>query len=90
MAHVQFFIHWDPQVLLGRAALSVFFSQSVYMSGIVPTQVQHLALGLVEIHQVCRGSLFKPVQVPLDGIHFFCDINYTTHLSIIRKLEHPQ
>jgi len=38
-----------PQVLLGRPALKEF-SQPVQISGIVPTQLQYLALGIVEPH----------------------------------------
>ena len=50
-----------PQVLLGRAALYEFFSQSIHISGIALTQVQNLALGLVEPHKIHVGPLFKPV-----------------------------
>ena len=47
LACVQLFVHQDPRALLNRAALNEF-SQSVLVSGIASTQVQHLALGLVE------------------------------------------
>ena len=50
LAHVQLFIHQDLQVLLCRAALSEFFSQSVLISEIASSQVQHIALGLIELH----------------------------------------
>ena len=43
------FICQNPQVLLGRAALSEF-SQFVDVSGIAPAQAQRLALDLVESH----------------------------------------
>ena len=49
LAHVQLFVDQDPQVLLYRAALSEF-SQSVLLSGITSTQVQHLAIGFVKPH----------------------------------------
>ena len=65
---VQLFVHLDPQVLLGRAALKEFFPQSVYISGTAPTQVQHLTRGFVEPHQVHMGPPFETVQVPFDGI----------------------
>ena len=39
LAHIQLFIHQNPQVLLHRAALSEFF-QSVLISGIALSQVQ--------------------------------------------------
>ncbi|KAK4825950.1 hypothetical protein QYF61_003468 [Mycteria americana] len=51
-----------------RAALNPFIPQSVLILGISQTQVQDLALGLVEVHEVCMGLLLKPVKVPLDGI----------------------
>ncbi|KAK4819180.1 hypothetical protein QYF61_025995 [Mycteria americana] len=57
-----------PQVLLRRAALNPFIPQSVLILGIALAQVQDLALGLVEPHEVHTGPLLKPVQVPQDGI----------------------
>jgi len=51
-AHVQLFIHQYPQALLLRAAFNLFIPQSVLISGVAPTQVQDLALGLVEPHDV--------------------------------------
>ncbi|KAK4811179.1 hypothetical protein QYF61_019810 [Mycteria americana] len=68
LAHVQFFIHHYPQVLLLSAALNPFIPQSVLILGIAPMQVQDLALGFVELQEVPMGPLLKPVQVPLDGI----------------------
>ena len=59
LAHVQVFVHQDPQVHV--AALNASFSQSVLTSRIASTQVQHLALGLVHPHLVHVGVLFKPV-----------------------------
>jgi len=71
-AHCQlmsnFSVHQYSQVLLHRATLNPFISQSVLLLGIVPTQVQDLALGLVELCEVCTGPLLKPVKVPLGGI----------------------
>ena len=48
LAHVQ-----NMQVFLYRAAAhwDEFFFRSVFMSGIIPPQVQHLAFGLVELHR---------------------------------------
>ena len=50
LAHVQFFIHQNPQVLLCRATLKEFFSQSLHKSGITLTKVQNLALRFLELH----------------------------------------
>ena len=50
LAHVELFVHQNPQVLLCRAALNVFSTQSVHISGIAPAQVQQLAVRLIEPH----------------------------------------
>ena len=50
LAHVPFFIHQDPQVLLHRATLKEFFSQPACLPGITLTQEQSLALCFVEPH----------------------------------------
>ena len=58
LAHVQLFVHQDPQVLLYRAALKGFVSQPVLTSGIALTQAEHLTLGLVEPSLGSHGSTF--------------------------------
>ena len=45
-----------------------FIPQLVLLVDIALTQVQDLALGFIEPHEVLLGPLFKPVYVPLDGI----------------------
>jgi len=50
LVHVHTFIHQNPQVLLCRAALNEFFSQTVLISRIASTQVQHFAFGFVKPH----------------------------------------
>ena len=72
-----------PQVLLHRSSLIEFFSQSVHVSGIALTQLQHLASGLVEPHSVNVGPLFKSVQVSLDSIPSFCHSKCTTQRGVI-------
>ena len=84
-AHVQLFIHQHPQVLLGRAALNPFIPQPILIPGVAPTQVQDLALGLVEPHEVHTGSLLELVQVPLDGIPSLRRVNRTTQLGVLCK-----
>ncbi|PKU42315.1 rna-directed dna polymerase from mobile element jockey-like [Limosa lapponica baueri] len=86
LAHVELLVHRHPQVLLLRAALNPFCTQPVFVSGIAMSQVQDLALGLVELHEVHMGSLLKPVQVPLDGIPFFQRVDHATQLDIVSKL----
>ena len=50
------------------------------------TQVQDLALGFAEPHEVLLGPLLKPVQVPLDGIPSLRCVDHTSQLGIISKL----
>ncbi|KAK4816838.1 hypothetical protein QYF61_023902 [Mycteria americana] len=86
LAQVQLFIHQYPKVLLHRAALNPFILQHVLILGATPTQVQDLALGLVEPHEVHTGPLLQLVQVPLDDIPSFWCVNCTTQLGVICKL----
>ncbi|PKU46776.1 hypothetical protein llap_2935 [Limosa lapponica baueri] len=57
------------QVLLLRAALQPFSAQPVFVPGIALTQVQDLALGLVELHEVHMG--------PPHILHIDSKIEYT-------------
>ncbi|KAK4822945.1 hypothetical protein QYF61_023445 [Mycteria americana] len=86
LAHVQLFTHQYPQVLLSRAALNPLIPQPVLIPGVALTQVQDLALGLVEPHEVHTGPLLQLVQVPLDDIPSFRHVNCTTQLGVICKL----
>jgi len=45
----------DPQILLLRASLKPFSGQPVSVLAIAPTQVQDLAPGFVELHEVGMG-----------------------------------
>ncbi|KAK4824658.1 hypothetical protein QYF61_017031 [Mycteria americana] len=85
-AHVQLFIHQYPQVLFRRAALDHIIPQPVLKLRIALTQVQDLALGLVEPQEVHTGPLLQLVQVCLDGIPSFYRVNCTTQLGVICKL----
>ncbi|PKU30953.1 rna-directed dna polymerase from mobile element jockey-like [Limosa lapponica baueri] len=50
------------------------------------SQVQDLALGLVELHEVCTSPPLEPVQVPLDGIPSLQCVNRTTQIGVFDKL----
>jgi len=56
------------------------------IAGVALTQMQDLALGLVEPHEVHTGSFFEVVQVCLDGIPSFWCVICTTQLGVICKL----
>jgi len=68
LVHVQFFNHQYLQVILCRVTFNPFILWSVLILGIAPTQVQGLALGLIEPHVVLMGPFLEPVKVPLDGV----------------------
>jgi len=84
LGHAQLFIHQYPQVLLGRAALNPFTPQPVVIPGVALTQVQDLAFGLVEPHEVHTGLILEVVQVPLEGIPL------CSHLTTRLDIEHPR
>ena len=67
--------------ILHRAPLNEFF-QSVYKSGIALTQVQHLALGLIEDLYVYMSSLFKPVWVSIQMAFLLCVV-LSASLSLV-------
>lgn len=76
--------HHYLQVLLHRAVLKKF-SQSVHISGIVLTQMEHLALYLIEPDSVHQGLRFKHVQVPLNSICLLLYQLYNT-ADVFKKL----
>ncbi|KAF4788894.1 hypothetical protein TURU_157112 [Turdus rufiventris] len=75
-----------PDFIHCRAAVNEFLSQSVLMFGISLAQMQDLAPGLVQFYEVHMNPLLKRVQIPLDGIPFFCCANCITQLGAICKL----
>jgi len=86
LSHVQLLIYQYLQVLLGRAALNPFIPQSVLRLEIASVQVQDLALGLVEPHEVHTRPVLQLVQVPLNGVLSFWCVNCTTQIGVICKL----
>ncbi|KAJ7415259.1 hypothetical protein WISP_78996 [Willisornis vidua] len=54
--------------------------------GVALTQVQDLAFGLAELHEVWTGPAFQPVQMPLDGIPSLQCVNCTTQFGVISEL----
>ncbi|RMC15899.1 hypothetical protein DUI87_08104 [Hirundo rustica rustica] len=67
------------------ATLNPFSTQLVFVPGIALAHVQHLALGLAELHEVCKGPPLKFVQVLLNGIPSFCCVDHITQLGVISK-----
>lgn len=86
LRHVELFVHKQPKVLLPKASLAPFSVQPVLVLGIALTQVQDLALGLVELHKIHTGPPFKPVHVPLDAIPSVLHVDCTTQLGVVSKI----
>ena len=85
LAHVQLFVHRDPQALLCRIALTELLSQSVYISETAPTQVEHLALALVRFLWDHFPSLSKsPWMVLLPSIMSTAPFNLASSANSLR------
>ncbi|KAK4826855.1 hypothetical protein QYF61_011723 [Mycteria americana] len=69
-----------------EAAFQPLFPKPVALHGVVVTQVQDPALGLVEPHTIDLGPLIQPVQVPLQSLPTLKQINTPTQLGVICKL----
>ena len=75
--HVELAIHQYPQVLFSRAVLPPYIPQLVLIARVATTQMQALALGFVEPHEVLLGPLHELVRVSLDGILSLKCVNNT-------------
>jgi len=84
LAHVQFFIHQCPQVLLCRAA----FNHSLFCidTRSVPNPCARPSTWLVEPHELYMGPILQPVKIPLDSISSLWQINGSIQLDVICKL----
>ena len=76
----------NKEYLLNNLLTTESSTPAFHSIRVVPTQVQGLALGLVEPHEVHTGPLLELVQVPLDGILSFWCVSCTTQLDVICKL----
>ncbi|KAK4824117.1 hypothetical protein QYF61_010740 [Mycteria americana] len=86
LAHIQAAVNQHPQVLLCWAAFQPLFPKPVALHGVVVTQVQDLALHLVEPHTVGLGPSIQPVQIPLQSLPTLKQINTPAQLGVICKL----
>ncbi|KAK4820924.1 hypothetical protein QYF61_008645 [Mycteria americana] len=86
LAHVQAAVNKHPQVLLCQAAFQPLFPKPVVLHGVVVTQVQDLALGLVKPHTIDLSPLMQPVQTPLQSLPTLQQINTPAQFGVICKL----
>ncbi|KAK4831253.1 hypothetical protein QYF61_016485 [Mycteria americana] len=86
LAHIQPAVNQHPQVLLCQAAFQPLFPKPVALHGVVVTQVQDPALGLVKPHTIDLGPWIQPVQVHLQSLPTLKQINTPTQLGVVCKL----
>ncbi|KAK4827087.1 LOW QUALITY PROTEIN: hypothetical protein QYF61_014189 [Mycteria americana] len=80
LAHIQAAVNQHPQVLLCLAAFQPLFPKPVALHGVVATQVQDLALGLVEPQTIGPSPSIQPSLPTLK------QINTPTQLGVVYKL----
>ncbi|KAK4832143.1 hypothetical protein QYF61_020883 [Mycteria americana] len=85
LAHIQPAVNQHSQVLSCQAAFQPSFPKPVALHGVVVTQVQDPALGLVEPHTVGLGPSIQPVQVPLQSLPPLKQINTPAQLGVVCK-----
>ncbi|GAB0204449.1 hypothetical protein GRJ2_002910500 [Grus japonensis] len=85
LAHIQLAVSQHPQVLFCQAAFQPLFPKPVALHGVVVTQVQDLALSLVESHTIGLGPLIQPVQIPLQSLPALKQINAPAQLGVVCK-----
>ena len=74
----RFFFHW--------AAFQPLLPKPVALQGVVVTQGQDPALGLVEHHTIDFSPSIQSVQIPLHSLPSLKQINSPTQLGVICKL----
>ncbi|KAK4811237.1 hypothetical protein QYF61_022134 [Mycteria americana] len=67
-------------------AFQPLFPKPVALHGVVVTQVQDLALGLVEPHTIDLGPSIQPVQIPLQSLPTLKQINTPSQFGVVCKL----
>jgi len=80
LAHVQLPVDQHPKVLLHQAAFQPLLPKPVALHGVVVTEVQDPALGLVEPHRVGFGPSIRSVQIPLQSLPTLEQIDAPTNL----------
>ncbi|KAK4819271.1 hypothetical protein QYF61_000482 [Mycteria americana] len=86
LAHIQPAVDQHTQVLFRLAAFQPLFPKPVALHGVVVTQVQDPALGLVEPHTTGLDPSIQPVQVPLQSLPTLEQINTPAQLGVVCKL----
>ncbi|KAK4824822.1 hypothetical protein QYF61_019672 [Mycteria americana] len=81
----------NVSLVVGGPKLNTVFEplwpKPVALHGVVVTQVQDPAIGLVEPHTIGLGPWTQPVQVPLQSLPTLKQINAPTQLGVVCKLK---
>ncbi|TRZ05870.1 hypothetical protein HGM15179_021237 [Zosterops borbonicus] len=86
LAHVQPAFNQHLQVLFHQAVLQPLFLKPVALHGIVVTQWQDPALGLIGLHTVGPSLLIKLVQILLQSLPALQQINTLAQSGVICRL----
>ncbi|KAJ7405825.1 hypothetical protein BTVI_67559 [Pitangus sulphuratus] len=81
LAHVQMAVDQHPQVLFHWDSLQTLFPQPVALHGVIVTKGQDPAPDRIESHTVCLGPSILPVQIPLQSLSAFQQINIPAQLG---------
>ncbi|PKU40383.1 hypothetical protein llap_9314 [Limosa lapponica baueri] len=82
LAHVQPRVDQHPQGYFCQAALQPLFPKRVALHGVVLTQVQDPAIGLIESHTIGLSPLIQPVQIPLQSHPTLDQVDTPTNLVL--------
>ena len=78
-------VNQHPKILFRQAAFQPLFPKPVALHGVVVTEAQDLALGLVESHTVGLSPSIQPVQTPLYSLPTLKQIDTPAQLGVICK-----
>jgi len=86
LAHGQPAVSQHPKIFFHWAALQPLFPKPVALCGVVVTQVEDLALGLVEPHIADLSPSIQPIQIPPQGLPTLKQTDTAAQLGVICKL----
>ncbi|GAB0199151.1 hypothetical protein GRJ2_002380500 [Grus japonensis] len=89
LAHVQSAVNQHSQVLFLQAAFQPLCPKPAALPGVVVTEVQDPALGLVKPHTAGLGPSIQPIQIPLQPLPTLEQIDTPAQFGVICKLSEP-
>ena len=86
LAHVQSAVSQHPKILFHWSAFQPLFPKPVALHGVVVTQVQDPAFGLVELHTCGLSPSIQSVLIPLQRLPTVKQVGSPAQLGVIYKL----